>query len=54
LKNGGDEAGAYLAQLTTLFALSADARAIWSVRKPMMVAVQQQKIRERTGRPAAP
>jgi len=54
LKNGSDEAGAYLAQLTTLFALSADARAIWSVRKSMMVAVEQQKIRERTSRPAAP
>ena len=54
LKYGGDEEGAYLAQLTTLASLSADARAIWAVRRSMMFVVEQQKARQRTGRTAGP
>jgi hypothetical protein len=54
LKNGGDEKGAYFAQMTALAALSADAKAIWSVRRSMMVAVEQQKARQRLSRTAGP
>ena len=54
LKNGGDEEGAYLAQLTALATLTADARAIWSVRKSMMFAVEQQKARQRTRHTTGP
>ena len=54
LKNGGDEKGAYFAQMTALAALSADAKAIWSVLRTMMVAVEQQKARQRLSRTAGP
>ena len=47
LRYGADEEGAYLAQLTTLAALSADGRALSSVRRSMMFAVAQQKARRR-------
>jgi hypothetical protein len=54
LKNGGDEEGAYLAQMTALAALNANARAIWSVRRSMKVAVEQQKARQRGSGTAGP
>jgi len=47
LRYGADEEGAYLAQLTTLIALSADGGALSSVRRSMRVAVAQQKARRR-------
>jgi hypothetical protein len=45
LKNGPDERGAYLAQLTRLYALRADPRIITSVRLSMAAAVAAQKRR---------
>jgi hypothetical protein len=45
LKHGGDEEGAYLAQLTTLAMLNAPPAMLTSVRKSMMVALANQKSR---------
>src|SRR6185295_7735067 len=48
LRYGADEEGAYLAQLTMLAALSADGRALSSVRRSMMFVVAEQKARRRS------
>ena len=47
LRHGGDEEGAYLAQLTTLMVLNADGRALSAVRRSMTFVVAEQKARRR-------
>ena len=47
LRNGSDERGAYLAQLTLLAALGANPAMISSVRQSMVVAVERQRRRQR-------
>ena len=47
LRNGDDEQGAYLAQLTTLAALGASHESLTAVRRSMMFVIDQQKARRR-------